>query len=200
MKRCVSDRSATRSESQEIVSGHLFALGPLTDLHHQLDQYLASAGRPPAHPSQEGGLLFVTGQGVPVAAFALADAGIALVACPGHVPAGPLQRLREDDVGRASESRAPWSPLEPLDRDVVVRWRDAGMRWSLSVERTAGVASLYLLMPGLPETASCWDGHLQAFDKAFAHWAGRLQAEPAMRCVDRNWSAAMGGHARWVRA
>ncbi len=180
--------------------GHPLALGPVTDLHHQLDQHLASAGRPPAQPGQEGCLLFGTGRGVPVAAFVRADGGIALVACPGHLAAEPLQRLREDGLGRANESCGPCSPLESLARDVVVRWCDAGMRWSLSVERMAGVASLCLLMPGLPQAASCWDGHLQAFEKAFAHWAGRLQAEPAMRGLGRGWSAVMGGHARFMRA
>lgn len=70
-------------------------------------------------------------------------------------------------------------------------WRDAGLPWSLSVGRVQGVASLCL--PGWPEQAPRWDEHLQAFETAFAHWAQRLEAEPAALAFDAAWCAALGG-------
>lgn len=147
----------------------------MRELHHHLDQYLASLGLALAQSGDDDSLVFHRREDVWMGASHMVDGRLRLFACPGHASGDWLQDLREDRVAEGPDlARDPYSQLE---RDVVVRWRDGAVEWSVAVERSSGAVTLSLLMTDGPRQPGDWAQCLERFEQQFEDWRDRLQHE-----------------------
>ena len=147
----------------------------MRELHHHLDQYLASLGLALAQSGDHDSLVFHTRDDVWMGASHMADGRLRLFACPGHASADWLQDLREDSLAERSDFVR--DPFDQLERDVVVRWWSGAVEWSVAVERLSGAVTLSLLMADGPRQPDDWDRCLERFEQQFEVWRDRLQDE-----------------------
>ncbi|HJS04357.1 MAG TPA: hypothetical protein VJ832_12810 [Variovorax sp.] len=143
------------------------------ELHHSLDQYLASVEQAPACIVADGSLVFEAGEQLRAYAALVPDGRLELFAGMGYVRAELLQAIEEADEDDAFDEDVPRHVA-----DVMVRWAGEGAQWAVDVHRRTGLLTLCMFVKAIPGDPTEWAATVDAFRHASASWVARLQRDP----------------------
>jgi hypothetical protein len=143
------------------------------ELHHSLDQYLASVEQAPARVDADGSLVFEAGEHLQVYAVLLPEGRLELFAGMGYVCAELLQAIVEADEDDDFDEDVPRHVA-----DVMVRWAGEGAQWAVDVHRRTGLLTLCMFVAAIPGDPSQWAATVNAFRHTGASWIARLQRDP----------------------